>query len=253
MDFSSIDPHSSEQLYLQIRHLILRAIQTQELLPGQRIPSIAAIAAGAGVSRMTVRHALDALIADGWIDAVPGKGSFVTEKSRVVLDMHYLVGWSEELKMQGVEPATRLVDATIVSAALPAARALNVPVDTPLIRTVRVQYAEQTPLGVDTTCMIADRFPGFEALIAAEPASISRILYHHYGVYLLRGAQFVEAIGTDRATSGLLGVPLGTPVLLVQRTTYTMGDIPVQFVQAIHRSELVRFKVELSSTLPVLE
>lgn len=247
MDFSSIDTRSSEKLYLQIRRLIVRAIQEETLSPGEQIPSIAGIADAAGVSRMTVRHALDALINEGWIYTVPGKGSFVAAKAGVVLDLNRLVGWSKELNMQGVASATRLVSLERVKSIKRVAQALRVPDETALFKIVRIQMAEGVPLGVDTTYMVADRLPGFEAALYAEPASISHVLLHQYGVKLLRGTQFVEAAGSDQALSQLLNVALGTPILMVERTTFTVGDIPVQFIQSIHLSGLVRFKVELTS------
>lgn len=248
MDFSSVDPHRSEQLYLQIRRLVVEAIQNNALLPGQQIPSIAAIARQARVSRMTVRQALDALIHEGWIQTVPGKGSFVARKTPVVLDLEHVVGWSDEMRGQGIEPSARLISAEIVPADSAVAQALTLPVSTAVYRVVRVQYAGEIPLGVDTTYLPAARFPGFATYIAQNPTSISRVMIEQYGVRLPYGIQFVEAISADRSTAELIGILPGSPVLLAERTTFDANDTPVQFVQAVHRSGLVRLKVRLTNT-----
>ncbi|NPV65915.1 MAG: GntR family transcriptional regulator [Anaerolineae bacterium] len=248
MDFSGVDPHRSEQLYLQIRRLVVEAIQNNALLPGQQIPSIAAIARQARVSRMTVRQALDALIHEGWIQTVPGKGSFVARKTPVVLDLEHVVGWSDEMRRQGIEPSARLISAEVIPADPTVARALDLPVSTAVYRIVRVQYAGEVPLGVDTTYLPAGRFPGFAAHIAANPASISKVMVEQYGIRLPHGIQFVEAISVDRATAELIGVLPGSPVLLAERTTFAADDTPVQFVQAVHRSGLVRLKIRLTNT-----
>jgi len=248
MDFSGVDPHRPEQLYLQIRRLVVSAIQSNALQPGQQIPSIAVIARQARVSRMTVRHALETLIHEGWIQTVPGKGSFVACKMPVVLDLEHVVGWSDEMKQQGIEPSVRLVCAEIVAAEPHVARALKLPVSTAVYRIVRVQYAGEVPLGVDTTYLPSARFPNFAAHITARPSSISRVIFEQYGVYLLHGTQLIEAISVDQPTAGLIGVPPGSPVLLAERTMFTTDDTPVQFVRAIHRSGLVRLKVRLTNT-----
>lgn len=250
MDFTSIDHASPEQLYLQIRKILVTAIQERRLLPGQQVPSATSIARQAGVSRMTARHAMDALVKEGWIYTVPGKGSFVAEKAQVVLDMRYLLGWSEELTMQGVQPASTLVAAEVVPAEARIARELNVAEKTALHCIVRVQSAKDIPLSLDTTYVVHDRFPGLADFVKANPASVSQILRKEYGVQLVRGVQFVEATGADQHQAHLLHITQDSPVLLVERTTYTVGDIPIQFVQSLHRSGLVRFKTELTSTLP---
>ncbi len=248
MDFSTVDPQQAEQLYMQIRRLLVEAIQSNALLPGQRIPSITTIARQARVSRMTVRHALEALIQEGWIQTVPGKGSFVARKAPVVLDLQHVVGWSDEMRRQGLEPSSRLISVEIVPADMLVAQSLNLSAGTAVYRIVRVQYAGEMSLGIDTTYLPAARFPGFAAYIAANPSSISRIIVQQYNVRLLYGVQFVEAISVDRATAELIGVPAGSPVLLAERTTFTADDVPVQFVQAIHRAGLVRLKIRLTNT-----
>jgi GntR family transcriptional regulator len=248
MDFSTVDHSRSEQLYLQIRRLIVQAIQAGALLPGQQIPSIAAIASTARVSRMTVRHALETLIHEGWIHPVPGKGSFVTRKTRIVLDLQHVIGWADEVKMQGQEPSARLVGAEIVPVEPRVAHALGLAAGTPVYRVIRVQYAGETPLGIDTTYLPTDRFPNFPTYIAASPSSISRVLLEKYGVRLVHGTQLIEAVGADRPTAEMIGIPVGSPVLAAERTAYTADDTPVQFVRSLHRSDMVSLKVKLTNT-----
>ncbi len=248
MDFSSIDHHGSEQLYLQIRRLIVQAIQGGALLPGQQIPSIATIASAARVSRMTVRHALETLIHEGWIHAVPGKGSFVTRKTRVILDLQNVVGWADEVRMQGLEPSARLVGVEVVPVEPPVAQALALAPGTPVYRVVRVQYAGETPLGIDTTFLPVNRFPDFPTHIAASPASISRVLLEKYNLRLEHGFQLIKAVSADRPTAEMIGVPAGSPVLVAERTAFMADDTPVQFVRSLHRSEMVSLKVKLTNT-----
>ena len=71
----AIGPNSP--LYLQLRELIRGKIENGEYLPGTAIPSVGALAETYGIHRLSVRSAVSALIGEGLLKAVQGKGIFV--------------------------------------------------------------------------------------------------------------------------------------------------------------------------------
>jgi GntR family transcriptional regulator len=247
MDYSSLDKNSSEQLFLQIRRMVLRAIRGQELLPLQRMPSVNEFSTNLGVSRMTVRQALQALIQEGWLYTVPGKGTFVAERPHIEQNLQHLKGWTEEIRAQGMQPSTRIIVVETVPADRTTARHLNIALNDHVYRIVRVRYADDFPLTVEKAFLVVNRFPALARLIQQPQASLYGILRQMYGVNPTKAVQFLEAGEVDQATAELLDLIPGSPVLIAERITYASGSDPLEYVYSVARPGFVRYKTELSA------
>lgn len=247
MDYSSLDKNSSEQLFLQIRRMVLRAIRGQELLPRQRMPSVNDLSTNLGVSRMTVRQALQALITEGWLYTVPGKGTFVAERPHIEQNLQTLKGWTDEIISQGKSPSTRVISAETIPADRTTAYNLNIQSGEPVVRIVRVRFADDFPLTVERAHLVADRFPGILQLIEKQSASLYNLMRQVFGENPTRALQFMEAGEADQATADLLDLKPGAPVLIVERITYGAGNDPLEYVYSIARPGFVRYKTELNA------
>lgn len=248
MDYSSLDKGSSEQLFLQIRRMVLRAIRAQELLPRQRMPSVNELSANLNVSRMTVRQALQALIQEGWLYTVPGKGTFIAERPHIEQNLQNLRGWTEEIRAQGMEPSTRIISVEKIPADRTTAHHLSIPIGEPVFRIIRVRYADDFPLTVEKAHLMVSRFPEAGQIMQQQPqASLYGILRTMYGANPLKAVQFLEAGEADQATAELLDLKSGSPVLISERITYAAGSDPLEYVYGIARPGFVRYKTELSA------
>jgi GntR family transcriptional regulator len=219
MEITTLDKNSSEQLYLQIRRMIIKAIREQELQPRQRVPSVNELSKATEVSRMTVRQALTALIHEGYLYTVPGKGTFVADRPHIEQDLQHLMGWTEEIQAQGMRPATRLISMDTLPAERVISRHLNLSPDADVYRVVRVRYADAFPLSVERAYLACKRFPGLDQLLQNAP-SLYSILRQAFGVRPVRALQFLEAGEADQQTAELLDLPPGKPVLISERITY---------------------------------
>lgn len=246
MDFNQLDKNSSEQLYLQIRRILLKAIREQDLLPGQRIPSVSELSDLTTVSRMTVRQALQALIDEGWLYTVPGKGTFVSESPRIEQNLQYLSGWTEEISAQGMVPSTRVISLEVIPADRMVASRLGISVGTRVYSLVRVRLADNFPVSVERTHLCCDSFPGLDRLITKE-ASLYQVLRQNYQVYPVRALQFLEAGEVDGFSAGLLEIPAGKPVLSSERITYDGNGRQIEYTIGVTRAGFLRYKTELSA------
>lgn len=247
MDYPSLDKNSSEQLFLQIRRMVLRAIRSREFLPGQRMPSVNELSAKLEVSRMTVRQALQVLIQEGWLYTVPGKGTFIAERPHIEQNLQNLKGWTEEIREQGMHPSTRIISIEMIPADRTTAHHLNIATGERVYRIVRVRYANDFPLTIEKTHLVASRFPEIAQLIQKPQSSLYGILRQTYGVNPTRGIQFMEAGEADQTTAELLDLKPGMPVLILERITYAAGSDPLEYVYAIARPGFVRYKTELNA------
>lgn len=246
MDFSSIDKNGSEQLYRQIRRIVLTAIREQDLQPGEKMLSVADISTAARVSRMTVRQALQTLIDDGWLYTVSGKGTFVARRPQVEQNLQSLRGWTEEIRNQGYQPSTRLISIEQRPASSPVALHLHVPPKTPLLLITRVRCASGYPLAVEKTHLVAANFPGIETYIQ-KYESLYQVLHDQFGILLIRATQYLDAGEADAQSAALLDLQVHQPVLVSERITYAATGEAVEYVIAIHRAGFIRFRTELTT------
>ncbi len=251
MDFTSLDKNSSEQIYLQIRRVILRAIREQALPPGQRIPSVSELSELTNVSRMTVRQALQALVDEGWLYTVPGKGTFVSGSPRVEQNLQHLMGWTEEIAAQGMKPSTRFVGLEIIAADKTIAAHLETQPGVFVYRLVRVRLADNFPISVEKTHLISEDFPGLDVHIQKN-SSLYQVLREEYQVYPVRALQFLEAGEADGFAAGLLEIAAGKPALLSERITYDANGRLIEFTLGVTKAGFLRYKTEMSAGGPTV-
>src|SRR4026208_1274953 len=92
-------PRQRALKHVQVREHVRGLIESQP--PGSAAPSERELVARFGVARMTVRQALDALVAEGLLERIPGRGTFVAQPPKTA---GRLTSFTEEMKRRGVLP-----------------------------------------------------------------------------------------------------------------------------------------------------
>ncbi|WP_309071819.1 GntR family transcriptional regulator, partial [Arthrobacter sp.] len=132
--------------HVQLREL-LREYILQHAEPGTAIPSERKLTEHFGVARMTVRHAIDALVAEEVLERIVGLGTFVAH-TKVDLQMK-LTSYSEEMHRRGMVPDARVLSFEQMAATPLIARELKIEQGTPVVRFRRQLLADREPMSVD--------------------------------------------------------------------------------------------------------
>ena len=217
-----------QPLYLQIKGLMERALEAGEWGPGAAIPAEVALAARFGVSQGTVRKAIGALANENLLVRKQGKGTFVaTHTEERASNFRFLrVRRNDE---QAEYPGNRLVDLRRAKASAEIARRLGVRVGDGVFVLRRVLDLAGHPAVLDDITLPAALFAGLtRARYAAYPGSMYGFFEQVFGVRMLRAEERLTAVAADATSAGLLAVEPGTPLLAVDRVSYTYGDRPVE-------------------------
>ena len=214
--------------YVQVREYVRDLIGSA--LPGSPAPSERELVNVFAVARMTVRQAVDALVAEGLLERKPGRGTFVTEKreSRI----RTVTGLTEYMALRGVEVSSRTVVLRIEQAGPGVARALAVAEGSEVFHWRRVRYADERPLGLEDAYLPRELVPG---LVAEEPPS----LYEYLAALGLRPTATDDTYAADGANiedAEFLEVELGTPLLRKQRRALA-GQVPVEVSRSAWRTD----------------
>ena len=220
---------SFRPLYLQIKDLLVRSLETGEWRPGEAIASELVLAARFGVSQGTVRKAIDALAADNLVVRRQGKGTFVaTHTEEAQSSFRFLRIRQDD---GGAElPASRLIDLRRGKASAEVARLLELKPGDPVVVVRRVLEWGGRAVIVDDITLPAALFRGLSrAKLASYAGSMYGFFETRFGVRMLNAQERIKAVPADPATAEVLGLPPGTPLLAVDRVAFTYGGRPVEY------------------------
>lgn len=225
----------------QIRHEVMQLVQ--QLGVGEAIPSERRLSTELGVSRLTLRAALDELVREGYLTRRHGSGTFVSEPK--IAQQLTLTSFSEDMRRRGMAPDSRTISLDNLHAGPQVARALRISPDARVFQIRRLRLADGAPMAVETLHVPVSLVPGLTAA-ALEHASFYELLEHRYNVVIATGLQTIEPTVTNDEESRLLDVPLHSPAFLFERTSQTADGDMVEFVRSIYRGDRYRLVAELS-------
>lgn len=230
-------------LHEQVRDWVLAEFATGRLKPGDQVPTEVELTRKFGVSRTTVRQALQELVNAGLVNRQPGRGSYVSQP-RMEQELLRLTGFVEDMRALGFEATARPVVIETLPADEIVARQLGLEAGDVVTHIQRVRLANNEPISFDDTFLpkdLGDRIA--QENLAADP--IFSLLEEKYGVSLGEADYVVEASSASSMIAKHLNVRVGAPILLIERTTYASDGRPVDFERLYYRGERVRYRMRL--------
>jgi GntR family transcriptional regulator len=239
MSSPALDRHSVVPLYFQIRQLLLDQIRSEELKPGDAVPSEQAISTQFGVSRMTVRQALKSLIDLGVLYSRRGKGTFVVG-NKLEKSFRQVLSFTEEMAARGSRPSSKLLRFEVEPADESAANALQIPAGEQLISLRRLRLADSVPMGIEWSRIPLKLCP--DLLQTFQPdGSLYQALSRRYGIEVAVTDEVAEAGIATAEQSRLLQIAKRGPVLLFSRISYVESGKAVEYVVSVYRGD--RYKI----------
>jgi len=231
----------------QIEQWFLAALARGDLAPGDRLPREQHLAATFGVSRMTLRQALAGLEGRGVVERIPGRtgGTFIIEP-KVECDLTGLAGFTEQMRRAHVRAGARLIEAVTLPASRAVARALELEAGAPVHSVVRVRTARRTPLALERSFFPAQALP--DLLEQPLTGSLYTLLRRRYGYGPHTASEFLEPVTAEESVAALLGIPAGSPLMLITRTAYTAWGSPVEHARDLFRPDRIRISVRSGYT-----
>ena len=238
-----LDRSSPIPAYYQLEEWLAQRIDGGELAPGARLPSERELTQQLGISRMTLRQALDRLERDGRLVRRQGTGAFVGPR-RLVGEIGELRGISEEIAAQ-IRTWQTLVLGVDEAQPPPAVRdALGISPLAPAIRVRRVRYVDGEPFSLETSWLHPDRC---RAVLTTDltDRSLTDVLEQACDLEPVRGHERITTTVLDAYESEQLGAAPGSAAFRVQRTTWEANDAPVELGISVLRGDRFSFEAVL--------
>ena len=242
-DPSPIAPMSSDPtgpafspLYQQIKLLITRSLQDGEWKPGEAIPAETDLAARYRVSQGTVRKAIDELATENIVVRRQGKGTFVATHAEEQIQYRFLRLAPDDGVPRGME--RHFIDCKRIRPPAPVARMLELKGAEGAIEIRRTLAQDDRPVVLDEIWLPAVMFKGLTAeRLTGYIGPMYGLFETEFGVRMIRAEEKIRAVVADAATAQVLQVAPGTPLLSVERLSYTYGDKPVELRRGLYRTD----------------
>jgi GntR family transcriptional regulator len=232
-------------LYRQIKDLIVQGLQRGEWKPGEMIPSEMDLAARFQVSQGTVRKAVDELSTENLLVRRQGKGTFVATHHEPRAQFRFLRVVPDD--HEPTPASSRYLECRRTRATGDIARHLAVRPSDPVVYLRRLLSFEGAPVVLDEIWL-----PGnlFKKLTAERLAEYTGPLYGlfetEFGTRMIRADERIRAVAATTDAAKLLKVAPGSPLLLVERVSYTYGERPVEVRRGLSVTERYHYRNTLS-------
>lgn len=229
--------------YQQLAAHFLDAIQDGRLAAGRQLPAEREIADMSGVSRVTVRKAMDVLAGKGAVEQRQGAGSFVLgveEAPRVEQTLSTLTSFTEYMEQRGLESTSRVLSRGIYAPTPDESVALGLGSGEQVTRIRRLRFADNVPLAVESSSLPTD--------ILDTPEAVTRSLYsvlRDKDRAPVRAIQRLGAANIGEDDADLMDLPTGRAVLVIERTGYLANGRPIEWSRGLYRSDVYNFVAEL--------
>uniref|UniRef100_UPI003341779A GntR family transcriptional regulator n=1 Tax=Castellaniella defragrans TaxID=75697 RepID=UPI003341779A len=232
-------------LYQQIKGLILQGLDRGEWKPGEAIPSEFELAARFQVSQGTVRKAIDELAADNLVIRRQGKGTFVATHNEAKVRYRFLRLASDD--GQQAVPTSQILDCRRAKAPADVAQALDLRAGDVVVNMRRVLSFDDIPTILDDIWLPGGAFKGLtmESLTRYR-GPVYALFETEFGVSMVRAEEKLRAVAASAAQAEWLRVAVGSPLLQVERVSYTFGDRPMELRRGHYLTERYHYRNSLN-------
>ncbi|MDX8365975.1 GntR family transcriptional regulator [Cytobacillus sp. IB215665] len=237
-----IDRDSPVPIYYQIEEYIKNLIESDELSPGDAIPSEREFSEQFSVSRMTIRQAITNLVNEGYLYRQKGKGTFVGEK-KIEQTLQGLTSFTEDMEKRGMKPGSKLLKFELIPATRSIANELLINEHDPLYEIKRIRFADDLPMAIETTYIPANLLKGLTEEIVNR--SLYSYIENELNLQIDSAKQVIES-SVARADEAMeLGIHKNAPILYIRRQTKLTNGQPLELVKSVYRADRYKFVINM--------
>jgi GntR family transcriptional regulator len=236
-----LDEASTQPLYRQLQRSLRTAIEKRVVAPEDALPPERDLAGELGISRITVRKAIDELVEDGLLIRKQGSGTFVS--NRVEKNFAKLTSFSEDMRARGRVPRSVWMNRAAGTVTPEESLALRSSPGTPVLRFHRIRYADDAPMAIEYATVIASCLPSLDSVESSLYEALEQT-----GNRPVRALQRLRAVLLTAEQAKLLKAQERDAGLLVARVGYLKDGRAVEFSQSYYRGDIYDFVAELNAS-----
>lgn len=241
-----IDRDKPQKLYIQLSDLLKNNIEKGDWAVGSQIPIEEELCRMYDLSKATIRLAVLELVRQGYLTRKQGKGTFVCK--RVIPEGLTMLSSFKELMLEkGITFSTQVLAQTVMMPTDDLDVKLDIPEDRHIIYIKRLRSVDNEPVLLQETYIPYHICP---PLLQDDVAnnSLFELLEQKHGITITKVKDYIEIIYSRAGENKLLGLPKGSPVLLLDQHFFS-GDTQIMYMRSIKRPDRFRLSLEFEKKL----
>ncbi len=236
----SLDHKSPVPLHAQAEALLRKLIVEPEFRNGGFLPNEVDLAKRLGISRNTIRQALNKLVFEGLLVRKKGVGTTVADRS-ISSKVTNWMSFTQEMEAKGLVPETFEIQVTWVRPSSDVAQVFGIPPEKEVLKLVRLRGLKNNPF-----VYFVSFFHPRVGLTGDEDFTrpLYELLEQDYSTIVKLSKEEISACAADDYISSHLGIPEGFPVLVRKRVVYDPGDRPIEYNVGYYKSDSFVYSIE---------
>lgn len=235
-----INKNSPIPVYYQLKNIILQKIENGEFTAENPIHSERELSETLGISRMTVRQALNQLVSEGVLYREKGKGTFVS-KSRI--QQRNISSFSDTVRSKGMVPSTKILNFVKTGVNAEVATSLGIETGELVYNIKRLRLADAAPIAIEEVFLPEKYCHGLDRYDLTE--SLYSIMKKEYSYSIHYVDNMIEAVKPSKEDRALLDIGTSVPVLGVTGVVYTSSDMKLWYEKSLYRSDMYLYNVRI--------
>jgi len=233
--------------YVQIHQWLRAMISKGEIKRGDKLPTETELSRMFAVNRMTVRKAMDSLVADSMVTRHPGKGTYlIAEKpENLIYTLKNITSFANDMQSSGMLPTYRVIEVKVVEANSEVSTMLKLKNDKRAIYSLRVLHANDIPVLIEKSYLPHFKF---KSLLGMDfDATLYQTITERFGITLEYAAQCLTADFSGEEETRLFGLSEPRPCMKMETVLYDSRNSPVEALFACYRGDKYKFKFKAGS------
>jgi GntR family transcriptional regulator len=238
-----LDRQSPVPLYFQFKQNLLERFENDEFPIGKPIPAEMDLVDEYGISRATVRRAMQEMEHEGYIHRLPGKGTFVL-RTRIKRGLTRMSSLTEDKQERGQKVTSKLLDFSLQLPPPYIADQFGTGSHEPLLYVHRLRLADGSPIVINLSYI---KLPAGVSISEKEVRAATSLwaLLELKGLRLIESDKVIEAVLACDEHAALLDVPVGAALLQVEGMAYTVNHMPVEYSLVISSGQRYKYSLHL--------
>lgn len=232
----------SKPLHEKVKDEIVQLIVEEKYKPNSMLPTEADFCEKFGVSRTTIRAALQQLTIEGYIYRVQGRGTFVSDNKVKQTLSTTSIHFSEQMKLQGKKATIKALSLQVIPSDEFLADLFHLKEGDPINKLERIRFANDEPLQYETAYLPWFKTPGLKRELTEK--SLYQLLENQFQLTIKRTVEHLEIAFADEKTAPLLDIPADTPCISITTIAYLENDVPIEYSKAVFRGDKANFVIE---------
>lgn len=228
-------------LYYQLKEEIRKKILSDEWPQGSKLPTEKEISDSRGVSRITVKRAIDELQSEGYLVKKQGRGTFVQTRS-IGQQLHKFYSFSEELNKLGIVETTKLLEFQVIVPGLSIRKELQTEADEKVFWIKRVRYMDEKAYTIENSYIPVRFAPELNRELIQKNGLYKSL--QMFNIFPDRAIETFSAVNISKEDAKTMDLPANDAAINLKRITYNGVDI-VEFCQSVVRGDVFYYTVEL--------